>query len=502
MPRIEDLPTELLLLVFEFLDPASHFDFCLTSTTIARRAKDVLAHHRQWEVLYGQRTISSTEKGNIFGDMLDDRAAAFHIRDLLIRDNLDVSADVSRALTSNEKWDIMDHIFDEFSDCPAHTDAALRDICRRHEKTGGFFPGRMRWAFQCPLALCLLPRLRSLELRLLCTVGTQARESHLLWNINYMVCEFSRQSFTPSAGWPGAYGSLTELNCSAEHPRSGFSPEQILNLMLLPSLKKLSVQRMRTWATQTPDDAPILGSSRHTSHVTQLYFKQASGNNVADFIERMIQTAPELTSIIFHDCSFARFNMVVRALHSIKSGYGLRRLIFSGNNSDITTDNNAQSLFGSALEGLYSLQVLTVDPLDMLPAGSRRSIIEMEYGHETPQESASRFARSIPSSLEVLILQKTPSQRLSDNEMQNVAMALALLLRSRRCSRLHAIYADNFEDGMREQRCTWGQFTVGNWLRVIKSLAPTFGVTFYDQDDIGATDRFLGQLPDIDFDQT
>ncbi|KAK3715106.1 hypothetical protein LTR37_007316 [Vermiconidia calcicola] len=174
-------------------------------------------------------------------------------------------------------------------------------------------------------------------------------------------------------------------------------------------------------------------------------------------------------------------------------------MIFAGDTSQLQGEPSTRicKFRWENLAGLESIRVLTVDLLDMFPAGSRRSIIEREFAGENHEQFLQRFTSSIPRTVETLIFQDTPAQRLADYEMRAVGDALMHLIEEKQppiCRNIAAIYVDNFEDRMREARCKWAQHTEGGWLREVQLYGEVHGVAVYTQDDLGATDRFIEHI--------
>ncbi|KAK5166077.1 uncharacterized protein LTR77_008338 [Saxophila tyrrhenica] len=506
MASLSSLPVELVLRIYDFLDPGSHLDFSLISKYLAHCSQDLLKHHRHCYAQY-RMLQASTHDGTLqalLQTLVKDEIAAWHVRRLELTHVLETkwSASPTTAASQDglEKTAEKDRLW---------TDRVWATIASRAQYSSEAYESLAQIAsieveasallhkqFIPLIGLC--PKLRALQ-----TVPERGR--------SYQVDDYPEDSDRPVAAlsltllslamiedhgsatiWPGALRGLRRVSI-ADHRANvhSYSPSTILPFFMLPAIEtvhlstiawdtaqqKLECQRM-FW----PEDR------KSGSTVQNIIFEHVNGRCVSEFIDHLLRYTPQLSTAVFNGCNFPGVDKVVRKLGRRK----LETLIFRGDAGSVA--NNGWSFTWDCLEALNDVRVLTVDMLATIASSTRRSEIEQRYKDETQEQFFDRFVNSVPKTVEVLIIQEAGPQRLNDDEMEKVAEALVRLVKAGRCPKLTTIYADNFEFAMRRQRCAWGRYTDGGWLRTAKETIKQHGVTMYNQDDAGTTDAYLEAL--------
>ncbi|KAK3722992.1 hypothetical protein LTR37_002138 [Vermiconidia calcicola] len=140
------------------------------------------------------------------------------------------------------------------------------------------------------------------------------------------------------------------------------------------------------------------------SAVQHLFFEGAVGPGTEDALTKLISCPQTLKSVIFKDCRFDGFEQVVHDLVDFISNT-LETMIFGGDTNRLNGDPSTRisKVRWENVAGLKSIRALTVDVLDMFPAGSRRSIIERAFAGESHERFLQRFTSTIPRTVETLI---------------------------------------------------------------------------------------------------
>ena len=78
---LSEMPPELIIRIYDFLDPGSHLAFALTSQKLHTYSKDILQHHRECHSRY---RLCTDENWRVIQDTLKtvatDHIAAWHLR--------------------------------------------------------------------------------------------------------------------------------------------------------------------------------------------------------------------------------------------------------------------------------------------------------------------------------------------------------------------------------------------------------------------------------------
>ena len=545
MASLSSLPAELILRIFDFVPPQNHLDFALVSKQIAAPAKDVFDHHRRCRQRY-QRTQIALDGNTIhtlWRKILDDPVVAWHIRTLYLDQvewhlldqvewGPEVAPDEEERLCSTLEVEKLTNILlgrkavDDSTDRTPSACAESFDLRDGHDgwrrKTTaistpfhegsnlGLSPYDTEDLERCfeeaPITIrqvlliaALCPRLDSFK---------TIRESDLdqaepnarsvvplLSELAHYLSRCPEEAVT--AAWPLGLMNLRSITTIAVdiHYRPTTTIDLLMRLTLLPNLQSLRISWLRFSDAEHFNGSHDCPEIRNTS-LQHLFFDCCSDTVTGARIDAIIKPFKALRSMVLTDSNFLDVDLCKQTLFD-NCGSTLESFVFTGSRHD--TFPNRQLPVEPGWDNLAKLQVirtLTVDVLEMFPCGSRRSIVEKTYGHETIEETQRRFVRSLPTTLETLIFVETGHQRMNDKEMGHFGDFIVQLVKEKRCPGLVAIYADEFESSMRDSRSRWGMPTEGGWLREAKRRVQELdlGVILYTQDDVDATEAFLEDL--------
>jgi hypothetical protein len=481
---LESLPAELHVSIFDQLDPGSHLDLALTSRAIFRSTGDILKYHRARNKDNSVIGLSTEAPAAETLTMLRlDPIAKYHIRKMTL-------------VESSRQFPLLETEVGPAAELEIEVRRLCRDLLPSHLQTADevqYEQADIR-AKAALLAIASCSRLRDLTLELLVFRHQQPRILQLFAENISKLYPPSRNASLPASVFSSGLQSLRRLTISGNY-FNYIHASDIAPCFLLPSIEIIQLLHM---ADHTPDitlehhQSWKSPSWRGQSGLKTLLLKKAGGNWVAKHISALISLCAGLETIIFNDCHFPMFDNVVVDLAE-QHGATLQTLAFFGDVRRLRAHNGVKFSW-DLLPSFQAMKIVTVDVLDMIPSGSRRSPIEARYQDESQSEFFQRFVDSVPKSLEVLILMHTDAQRLNDKEMRKVGDALIELVKSGRCPKLNAIYVDQFEDQMRAERCQWGAHTDGFWLTDTKATVTSLGVRFYSQEDVGATKAYVREL--------
>ena len=298
----------------------------------------------------------------------------------------------------------------------------------------------------------------------------------------------------PSRIWPLGTDSLRSVAIYDKDGR-GVTPVHLGFLVLLPNLATIYVQGLSTTSQQDLDDFEGLFDQRippRSLSVRNIFLESARSASTHLILQRLLASIACLHTLILKDCELRQLGHNVNSLGE-EHASTLETLIICGNASRIGDGHHPMCRMRQ-FQNATALRVLSIDILDIIPASARRSVIEENHRDEIESGFIERFSDLLPQTLEVLILQKTPSQRLNDGEMHKVDRALTYVIESKRCPSLKALYLDSFEAGMRDARCQWGQWTAGGWLENVRASGRLYDVQVYTQVDEGATAQYVNSI--------
>jgi hypothetical protein len=505
MATLHTLPAELILAIFDHLDPGSHLNFALVSRYIAHHSKDILSYHRHCHSAFRTRSISvnNNTARTLLETLLNDKIAAWHLRQLGI---IEVRTRAETATPDHDHDHYSSHreINSQIAETFPHLLHSEHDLrIKSADQDFGLYDWSLA-AKEAAIVPLLCPQLQFLSLGCSGLISVVRNPDQRTWTstagfIAQVILSYHagpRTNFTPDRMWCQPLRTLKEVALHGETGQS-IEPQVVVPFFLLPSIAAVHVRNLsfNPYGGSAFLFAPRRPWSPGTSTVQHLYLDGAILHQNCDYIQIFITTSRSLRSVFLKDCSFENFGLLLQKL-SETHGDRLDTLIYGGRSRGIARDDDdsIEGLRWDCLTQMKALRILTIDVLDIIAANTRRTKIERLFRHESPEQFIQRFYNTIPRTVEVLILQDTPVQRLNDVEMRRVGDALMRLVTMERCPKLSAIYADNFESAMRDARTRWGMPTDGAWLSDTKTFIEENGISFYAQQDIGATNRFLGAI--------
>ncbi|KAK3048857.1 hypothetical protein LTR09_009752 [Extremus antarcticus] len=492
MASLSSLPVELIERIYDFLDPGTHLDFSLISKSLAYHSRDLLEHHRQCRERLRTAHVSTHDltARNLLNTIAQDHVAAWHIRDLeLSSSGTSPLAEVDRyalevdlyGLLEARLWSPMVNRIPQPTSTLDAIHKALED-CSLSTK-------------QFILLTALCTRLRTLKLHAFERSASNNDASHenaepVEELAGLLLLLSSQESSASLAIWPPGLQTLRKLvlhgsDARYPFPNTDLAPHTVASFFLLPTISTVHLTKMRWEARHQP-----IASNHPPSAVRHTILEHVQGPAANEVVNQLIAMAPNLTSLFLRACSFDGGNVCEPDLPC----HQLERVVFDGRADSLSEFYHHLGFPWNHLAAMKAIKILTLDVLDMMPCSTRRSMVEVKYKGEGREEFLQRFVDSIPPTLEVLMLQHPPHQRLNDREMQKVGDALMRLVEEKRCPGLEAIYADKFEGWMHGMRNQWGAATPGNWLEDVQVLMKNRGIAMYGQKDEGATNRFIEKV--------
>jgi hypothetical protein len=257
------LPPELVVRVFDFVDPPTLVDLACTCKFLERCSRGILRKHRTSHVRYRVVTdVAPQSLVDVLRKALSDQDVAWHVRELeftRIRtewshwkesddtkevestETSDLSPSPDYAFTQDERVDLLSHLREVFQFTEEHIDMAYEDLQQGND---------------APLKLLLVgvcPKIRSVKFSRnfrLTGTGTIGRASpddldNSRSSLEYFHQAIVNQLQSRSAAWPVGLDSLQDLaigvETGEETGEEAFAPSPTLfaNCMQLPNLTSL-----------------------------------------------------------------------------------------------------------------------------------------------------------------------------------------------------------------------------------------------------------------------
>ena len=453
------IPPELVIRVFDFVDPPTIVDLACSCKFLERCSRDILRKHRDLRARY--RLVTDVDPRSFTGVLrrtLADRQIAWHVRDLeftcarahwshwqtsdinkeVVDDSgmADLSLPPDYAFTLNEQIDLLNLFREVF-----HFDEETIDVARADLQQGNDAPLKLLLFGACPRLRCV-KFTRSFRVAERCTIERKPSDDphdKPRSSLEYFHQAILLHLQNNTSPWPVGLASLQDLaigvDAGNETHDLTFAPSALLfaNCMHLPHLTSLYCFGLRVpWEdpNEHPEDHTGMRYEieKGSSSVHNIFLDCALGLHEA--MGGIIEGCAQLKSLTIASSDLNDIDAVVSTA-DYRHRQSMETLMFY--TTDMLRGYRCNMFRPESMEHLTRLRTVYVDASDvMLDAMSECDDFECGEEHEwvTDHEGFVKYYMNsaFPSSIEVLVIGAQWRSELSEGDANLFDQAITTMI--------------------------------------------------------------------------